>query len=452
MKRYSYFFEIPIFYLILVLINLVFFPHLPGYIDVDPHPYWLGILLFGFRYGISASLSVGILSAILYCGFGFFYIERYLLEDDSFYLLPACFILLGLFIGVVTDQSRKLISKLGGEKESLLKTIISLKEENKLLEEINQQFEKKIVTKMSTLVTLYEGARRLESLKKDELYHAILDFISKTLDVEEISLYLKSPEGWRLEKSLGWKEYQKRPALLKLNEGITGLAGSKNQIVTIRDFVSGQKKETPTLLGDALAAGPLREGEQGEVIGVISIQKMPLTSFNSASMNLFSFLLNWASRATGRARFIQELQESEILDPELQIYSYRYFESRLKQEFARSKTYALPLSVGLVQAKTETSLTSSKRLALWTALSQLLKESVREMDVVSHFEGTDIPFALILVTGSRKQTEEIREKILKGFDRLQLPVTLHLGFSSYLPAMNEMNELIQKAKEELGHV
>ena len=40
-------------------------------------------------------------------------------------------------------------------------------------------------------------------------------------------------------------------------EGIAGLAGSKNKILTIRDFVGRTKttEEAPQLLGDCLAAG-----------------------------------------------------------------------------------------------------------------------------------------------------------------------------------------------------
>ena len=65
-KKYSYVYEIPLFYLGIIFINRVFAPEMPAFLDVVPHPYWLGVLLFSFRYGIVAGLISGILSAVLF--------------------------------------------------------------------------------------------------------------------------------------------------------------------------------------------------------------------------------------------------------------------------------------------------------------------------------------------------------------------------------------------------
>ncbi|MDZ4224601.1 MAG: GAF domain-containing protein, partial [bacterium] len=342
LKRFSYLYEAPLFFLLLFGVNRVFFPQLPGFVGMDPHPYWIGILLFGFRYGVPAGLLAGVLASALYFYFAWNFLERYLFEDISFYLLPSFFILVGVLVGVGVRHYRETLDRLTRDKEELTRVEKALRDEIKTLKEINIGLEKRIATRMTTLVTLYEGARRLETIQLEDLYPAILEFITKTLDVEKSSLYLKVEGCFVLKKSIGWQDYERRPAEIPMNEGIIGIAGASKKVTSIRDFLQGPSASAPSLLGDAMLAGPLRDGENGEVVGVLSIQEMSFLSFNSATLNLFAFLLQWASRSIGRANYISRLKEQEIVDPEYHVYSKNYFFSRASQELIRSKTYYLP--------------------------------------------------------------------------------------------------------------
>lgn len=448
MKKVSYLYEIPLFYLILCGVNLLFASDVPAFIGIDPSPFWIGILLFGIRYGVMAGLLAGFLSALLYLAGAWFFLERYLFEEIDFYVLPSFFLLMGAMMGSLSGRYRQQISHLSEKAANLETRKDQLKKESRVLSEINRGLEKRIVTQTGTLVTLYEGAKRLEKTDLEELYPSILDFIAKTLGAEEASLYLKKEGGWELAHQLGWKDFQRRPRLLKWDEGITGLAGFSNKMVTIRDFLAADKIKDPSprLLGDALMAGPLRRGEPGEVHGVIAIQKMPLLSLNSATMNLFQFLLDWASRSVGHAFYLKQLKEEEILDPEYGVYSARYFFSRGHQEFLRSKTYYLPLSLGIIHAAGFSGLDIVKKKRWLSAISQLLKESVRPMDVVARFEKeeSEYPFAILWITASETQGREMREKILQNYAKLGLKeVSLEICLSTFSPKLKNFEEFLQ---------
>ena len=377
--------------------------------------------------------------------------ERYLFEDVSFYLLPSFFILVGVLVGVGVRRYRETLDRLTYDKAELTRVEKALRDEIKTVKEINTGLEKKVVTRMATLVTLYEGARRLETIELEDLYPAILEFITKTLDVEKSSIYLKEEGRFVLKKSIGWRDYEKRPAEIPMNEGIIGIAGASNKVTSIRDFLQGPSASAPSLLGDAMIAGPLCDGENGRVIGVLSIQDIPFLSFNSATLNLFAFLLQWASRSIGRANYIGQLKAQEIVDPEYHIYSKKYFLSRAEQEFSRSKVYHLPLSIGLVKVEGIEKISKAKRASAMVALSQLMKSSCRDMDVIARFDDPQIPFALLLITASKAQTEEIRGKILENFRQMAMePVSLKVGLSSFVPKTKDVESLIEEAKKDLG--
>ncbi len=433
--------------MILFWINRLVVPEVPGFFGVDPHPYWLGILLFGFRYGAFSGLLSGLISAALYLGSAWFYLERYLFEDLSFYLLPSFFITIGSLIGAVSGRYRQRFENVEEDCNRLLKVIDGFKEEVRTLQEINDGLEKKIVTRMATLVTLYEGARRMEADQVEDLYPSILQFIAKTLEADEAALYLRTSEGWTLQESLGWKDYEKRPKFLGYHEGMTGVAGSRGKVVSIRDFI---KSSDPQLLGDALVAGPLRLGEEGEVLAVVSIQNLPFLNFNSATLNLFNFLLNWASRALKRAYQMKDLQSHDILDSEYPTYSNRYFQVRGEQEFLRSRTYYLPLTVGLIQVDGSDIQSTAKRKKLLLALSECLKGSLREMDILARFSEEKFPFAFLLATTSQAQAEEIRKKTIRELANLgeEIAGCVHISLASFTPQTRSWLDLLDQARKE----
>jgi diguanylate cyclase (GGDEF)-like protein len=323
------------------------------------------------------------------------------------------------------------------------------------LRDINAGLEKRIVTRMQTLVTLYEGARALATTDPNVLYKSILHFVAKTLEAEAAALYLRTEDGWRLYDSVGWKTYEKHPTFLKTGEGITGLAGASGKIVSIRDFIGTAQPQD--VLADCIMAGPVRRGAQGDIVAVLSIQDIPFLQFNSATLNLLMFLLDWASRSVAHAFEVSALKEDEIWDPVFQIFSYRYFQSRAAQEWLRSKTYYLPLCIGMVRMEGADHLSKDAEDRLLQIVAQVLRESCREMDVVARYTDADVPFAFILMTASPGQADEICKKILTHFARLELAISnptyadirLRLGVSNFAPKVANVDSMISEAREAL---
>lgn len=448
--------EIIVFYAAVAAVNYFIFPQYPGFIGIDPHPYWLGVLLFGFRYGVLPGLISGIFSAGLYLGFAWTGAERYIFEDASFYLLPSLFMIVGVVIGVGVYQYRQRIDELDTTCNARKLSLKQASEENRTLADINAGLEKRIVTRMQTMITLYEGARSLSIADMEALYPAVLHFTMKSLEAGEAAIYVWRNNAWHLKVNEGWKAYENYPAVLQKGEGLTGLAGDSGKIVTIRDFVGANA--AGNILTDCMMAGPIRNGEKGEVVAVLSIQDIPFLNFTSASVSLFGFLLEWASRSVGQALQLAALREGEIWDPTFQVFSYRYFESRLNQEWLRSKTYYLPLSLGLVNIEGVDTLPQAAEDQLLQIVAQVLRSSCREVDVIARYTRSDIPFAFLLITASPAQAEDIRQKITTNLDRLHLAdnnpayakLRFHVGMSHFTPQTRDITALLHTAQEALS--
>lgn len=451
--KFKYAIEIVVFYAAMAAVNLFVFPDYPGFIGIDPHPYWLGILLFGFRYGVWAGFLSGVISAAFYLGLAWAGVEPYLLEELKFYLLPSLFIIVGVMVGVGNHRYLQRIIDLGRQVAGLEGQVAQQANEVKTLQNINAGLEKRIVTRMQTLVTLYEGARSLSVTDLDSLYKSILNFIAKTLGAEEAALYLHTGDGWQLKDSFGWKEYTQHPIHLQPGEGITGLSGLKGKILTVRDFVD---KDAPTdFLADCVMAGPIRGRKEGEVLAVLSIQDIPFLQFNSSTVNLMNFLMEWASRAVQHAMDVAIMQENEIWDPQYQVFSMKYFQSRAHQEWIRSRTYYLPLSVGMVKVRGLADLPDTAAAKVLSILAEVLKKSCREMDVVAHAADPECPFAFLLITSSAAQSEEVRQQINARLDEINIPqmdplyanLDIQVGMSHFSPQVKDLDAMVHQAQE-----
>lgn len=455
MKNKSYLYEIPLFHAALLIINYLLFPLNLGFADVEPHPFWSGVLIFAFRYGLFAGFFAGVMSAGAFLSLTWFFGERYLFDDVSFYFLPGCFVLVGILLGAGIERYREKVALLTRWKSQLMDRSESLEQEIKTQHEVIQGLEKRIVTKMSTLITLYEGARQLETNNLDELYTAIVNFIAKTLDAEEVALYLKTPDAWELKKTCGWSEGSQRPQKLSPHEGLTGMAGMSGKVLSVRDILHKADQSLPQFLEnqDSLLSGPLCLGENGEVVAVVSIQSLDFLSFNSATVNLFRFLMDWASRSLGRVQYISALRQNEIIDPDLGVYTQNYFLSRATEEFNRSRVYYLPLSVAMVRVNALAEQPQSRRRPIVEMVSEFLLHVCRSMDVVARLEETDVDFGILMITTSRAQAEELKEKILDGFRNLGLKsgISLSVEIASFTPQSESIKSLISQAKEDLAH-
>ena len=325
---------------------------------------------------------------------------------------------------------------------------------------INSALEKRIITKTATLITLYEGARKLESIDIEEIYSAILDFFTKTLNLEQAAIYKRSEQGWHLTKQHGWPENTSWPHDYPFGTGrLVAMVGASKKIMSIRDIITTSPQDTAlkkqlselNLQNECLMAGPLRNGENGEVEAVFAIQAMKLLDLNSATINLFTFLLSWANRAIARAHYFMQLEDQEIIDPRYNVYSYRYFEARLQQEFLRAKTYYLPLSLMLIHVPGLGEMNAEKHKVLLTSISQVLKNHCRGTDIISLYHENDIPFACLLTTTAQSKAEELKSTILNNFNELGLSdhAKLIVGTSHFTPAVNSLQNIIELAKKDL---
>jgi GGDEF domain-containing protein len=447
-KRRSFLYEIPIFYLLLFALQRGLFPELFAFHQVNPNPCWLGILLFALRYGLAAGLLSGLASAAFYLAGFRLAGELFHFEDLDFYLQPGLFVVLGAGIGAAADaflhriadlDSR--IADLDGRNQGLVRQIRSQQE---ALRAVEQQ----VVSQMSSLVTLYHGARELGSVDKAALFKGVLDFFTQALCATKTSLYIREDERWVLKDQRGWQDSDVFPKALDFTQGLIGRAGSEKKVVSLRDWLADPAQEGHEERWsrvDAIMAGPL-QAPSGEVEAVFAVQAMPFFRFNSAAVNLLTLLLDWGDEALAKCLHFEELRSRSILDEDYGVYNEGYFRSRVRQEFARSKRHALPFSLLLLSPGKMAGVPVDRQVTALKVLARMLRETVREIDVVTRTPFDDWPFAVLMMTATADQAQVLVDRIAANHKKLDLPPGLKVTVGSYRSGMEDADALVGQAK------
>lgn len=389
-------YEIPIVYALLALCNRTLFPEIPGFYGVDPHPYWLTVLLFSHRYGQIAGTLSGVAAAALYLGTTWWTLERYLFADAGFYLLPSLFILVGYATGAVISHARHRQRELGAAVADAERHTTASADELRMQQQIIAHLEERIVTNTASFISVYEGARAFSAMDETTLLQNVVRYITQVVGAEAASLYVPDGEDWRVAATAGWPAAGAYPASLPAHTaGLLGAAARQQRVLSVRDF---SDSVTTASAVPAMIAGPLRLPDTGEALGVVAIHKIPFLKLTGSTVTLCAFVLEWAGRAIEQSRYVHRLQAEAIIDPQWQVHTAAYLYRRGTEEFARSQRYYLPLSWARLTVTLPAIIGAAQRRKIRYVVGQLCRHTMRHVDLVGCSAASDDAFELLWIT------------------------------------------------------
>ncbi|MBI4348271.1 MAG: GAF domain-containing protein [Elusimicrobia bacterium] len=443
-------YEIPVFYGLLFSLQRAAFPELPGFRGVEPNPYWLGVLLFGLRYGLGAGAASGVASAALLVYGTWATGEGFRLEDADFYFQPGLFVLLGVALGFVADRWEHTRSALRRRIEDMAGRNRGLQNQIHLQQKAMRAVEQQVVSQMSSVVTLYHGSQELGTLDRQALFPAMLDFFTQALQATKTAFYVHQDGRWILLDQRGWDGPEDYPRAIDSGTGIIGKAASERRVISLRDLLVAEADDSPSVgaKSDAIMAAPLLD-PGGEVVAVFAVQAMPFLRFNSASVNLATLLAEWGGESLAKALEVEALKSRSLLDEDYGVHSASYFQNRLRQEFSRSRRYALPLSVLLMGVDLE-EVPEARRVDALRVLARLLRETTRDIDIVSRTPLAAAPFGVVLATSTGEQARGVADRVRKDLEKLQFPGRVRVGIGSFKHSMENPEDIVEQARAELG--
>lgn len=183
-------------------------------------------------------------------------------------------------------------------------------------------------------------------------------------------------------------------------------------------------------------------------------------AYNEEELEQLSILSNIISIAVANASLYKEVEQLSYTDAMTELHNFRYFELRLKEEVIRHKRTNSGISLLILDVdhfkNFNDTLGHQAGDEVLRKLGKILKETVRENDIVARYGGEE--FAVILpavdTKGALVLAERIREHIEETpFDQEEVQptgkVTVSIGQASLPENAEDYKDLIYKADTAL---
>jgi diguanylate cyclase (GGDEF)-like protein len=438
---------------LIVAINLLFFRDDNwGFFEVNPHPFWLVIVPIAARYGAGPGYVAGALAAVLYVLLIVFQPRSIFAVDilsTQAILPPVLFLVVGAGLGELRESQKRAQKELAARYDTLESDLEDLAQRYLAAVEINREMQRRIVSQTSTVTTLYQAAKALDQLEIEQLCPAILELVVTFVEAEACALYLRDGDKFVLKEARPEQGGVQRPRELDTMRGIPSLVLSEQRTATIRDVFA---TASPMQIAQAplLIATPLL-GQNHEVIGILTVERMPFLRLTPSAVKLFSLLGDWASSAFQTALHFQQTRDRNVVDELTGAYSSSYISQRLSEEVARAHMYKMPLSVLAIRIDNYASIPAVKLPSVLQALSVAFRRYIREIDVLGK-SAMDDSFIVLLpqltaddgfAVGERIR-REIEAFAFQPFDTEQT-LSVSVAVASLGPDGQRADDLIDKA-------
>lgn len=406
---------------LLVAINLLLVRDDLGFTRADPHPFWLVIVAIAARYGARPGYAVGALSAVLYLVLVAARPGALDPTSPAVVLDPVLFLLGGIGLGELRESQKRSHRRLAERYEDVEAGLQDLAQRYLASMELARELERRIADQTSSVMTLYQAAKALEGLDMRELSPSVLELVGSFVDADACSLYLRRDDAFVFEACRPPNARAERPQELDVSRGMPAIAVGEKRTATVRDVVA---ELTPAQIRreKMLMVAPLLS-EDREVMGLLTVEKMPFLRFTPGAVKLFTLLGDWASSAFQRALRFQRTQDRNIDDELTGAYSYSYMIKRLDEELARARRYKTPLTLVAVRIEDYASMAQVRLPGVLRTVSLVLRHGTRGVDVLGKHSSDDT-FLIILphtaVEGGEILAGRLREAVesfeFKPFD------------------------------------
>lgn len=281
----------------------LFLPTQLGLQQFDLYLLWVVVLGIAARYGAPAGYVACILAGIVFEGMLFYHATPYQSISPHEAIQPFLLFVAGILVSELV-RSHKRAAQEAQQKLQKANTLFhTLQEQYTNTVEVKNELERRIANQPISTGIITDFASRMNTLRTQELYPIILELLHSMLEVEASALYLLDNRQLRL--AIGQPEgYAGRPGTITTNEVLAYRALRERRVVSIRDVVQQLGPNTPHTYG--ILAGPLLSRD-GQALGVIVIEAMPLFKLTPSNIRLFEQLTLWISSALQNALVMETM-------------------------------------------------------------------------------------------------------------------------------------------------
>ncbi len=394
--------------------------------SVQPHPFWIPVLLFAVQYGTAhALLASGVGALVLLVDN---VPPQGLAVDLHTHLLqvtlnPILWLVASLVLGGIRDRARSRTAALDADLRATADRERTLTDAYGRLRATKEELEIRVAGQMRTVLTIYRAARSIERLNFGEVLIGISDLVREVTAPRKFSLFLLNQGVLEAVVNEGWTPEDRYARTFDDGSPLfRSVVGGQQVLCAVR------ADDQRLLSAEGLLAGPLVSADTGEVVGMLKIESLDFIHLNAAAIENMRMLCEWIGTAFAKAQLFEAAQEDRMAAPESNLLSGGLFDrdSAVLTAIARRMKFALSMLAVSVEVTPGTDVDVAR------VMGEASHEVLRNTDSVFDQRRTGNDFA-VLLPGATAATativaDRIRASIEKRIpaDRLALSVRIHV--------------------------
>ncbi|HPP73774.1 MAG TPA: diguanylate cyclase [Armatimonadota bacterium] len=310
------------------------------------------------------------------------------------------------------------------------------------------------------LMALFELAQTLSTtLNLDEVLILLANKIKNVIRASSCVIFLKDteqPETMVADVAVGVNRDHFTGAVVSTGEGKTG------QVVeTCEPYIGLYDKSDVVLQSTYSDWTPLQSALivplvcDDQRLGTLNVYHTEANAFSADDLRVLLVVAKQAGTAVQNARIFEQTRESAIRDPLTGLHNIRFLFSNLEQELSRAQRFGRALSVLGIDLDNFKLINDNfghqKGDAVLKDVSQILRQSVREYDLIVRYSGDE--FIVVLpetdLNEAQKTAARIKQAIAGYASRLPsrnlAPLGASIGIASYPNDGGDVKTLLAKA-------
>lgn len=406
--------EMLIGFVVLTLIDYIFFTG-NRFWDVNPHPYWIVVLLIAAQYGTGEGLMAAILATLFYLvgnvppqGDGISHYDWLF----SISINPILWLIAGWVLGEVRQRHIR-------ERNVLIREVDdSHQRENLIASSYNfvktrkESLEVQVSGQLLSSIDAYRAAKSVETLDPKSVMQGVERLVKSVLGPQKFSLYIFHENKLSATIIHGWSAED------KYSQEIDSFSPLYQAVVGQRELlVIANEQHEIALDGQGIMAGPILDPDTGRVIGMLKVEQMDFTSLSLNTVETFRALTEWIGTALINARNYQTVKADAIINPERNLLSYSYFKRQSDYMRTLAKRVNFNLSMLVIKLNDATNLSDTDRITVARQIGESVKTVLRSVDLAFDYQTDGEEYSVLLPATSQAGANTVRDKIAKDIDK-----------------------------------
>ena len=203
--------------------------------------------------------------------------------------------------------------------------------------------------------------------------------------------------------------------------------------------------------------------QEDDLIGILCLgPSVSQQEYSLDILEILGILTNMLSVALHNSQNFEQIKALSYTDEMTGLHNYRFFIMRLKEELARAKRNEAPLALLILDVdffkNYNDALGHPAGDEILRQLSDILKSTVRDNDIVARYGGEE--FAMILPSTDQNGAGVLAERIRKKVEKYKFPhqeiqpngtLTISIGIALYPEDADDTEEIVKAADRALYH-